>query len=188
MPGTTVAPATVDTISALPQGGRKHSYVPTAGVEVYHEGSKSYWKARANVDVIIVSHSKHLCVEIIVYDPEKDREANRIYVSSILLAGKADQVELQAKLAEKKESLIRQKKLVNATQLTKDLLIQSMTNFLLHRLQITYNTPEKFEIELTPNSSDDTVVEDEKVYLDIVCPVRPTSLVPLETHFSKKFK
>ena len=190
MPTTSTTDAsTAATVATTAQHAeRKHSYVPTAGIEVYHEGSKSYWKARATVDVIIVSHTKHLCVEIIVFDPEKNREANRIYVSSILLAGKVDQQELQAKITEKKEALIRQKKPVNVTQLTKDLLVASMTNYLLQRLQIKENTSEHFTIELSPMSSDSVVVEDDKLYLDIVCPVKPNTLVPLESNFSKKYK
>lgn len=158
-------------------------FTPIAGVELYHEGSKSYWKVRANVDIIIVCHTAAHCVEVIVYDPERNLEANRIYLNSILLAGKADQKEVQAKLTEKKEAFLRQKKLFCVTQLTKELLTQAMVNYILMRLQIGTLTDSKFDVSLTPTTND--TIHDGK--LDVIMD-KPATLTPLACQFTKKVK
>lgn len=138
----------------------QHHFTPIPGVELYFEGSKSYWKQRANVDILIVCHTSNHCVEVIVFDPERNLEANRLYLNSVLLASKVDMKELHMKLAERKESLLRQKKKeseFNPISLTKELLIQAMVNFILMRLQIVTLNEKKFEIALSPMTGDCTV-------------------------------
>src|ERR1700722_6180605 len=98
---------------------RKQSYICTDTVSVIFDGAKSFWKTRTNLDVLIVDHPKQLCYEVISYNPTIGVESPRIYLSSLLLGQKIDQVDLQSRVAEKKEALTRAKKTVNSAELTK---------------------------------------------------------------------
>jgi hypothetical protein len=166
------------------KSNQSHHFTPTNGVELYFEGSKSYWKLRANIDILIVCHTANHCVEVVVFDPERNIEGNRLYLNSILLASKVDQQELQTKLNEKKETLIRQKKVFNVTILMKELLIQSIVNYILLRLHIETLTENKFIITLS-SQTDDVTYEG---VLDVVYPQIPPLLIPVHCHFAKKFK
>ncbi len=163
-----------------------HNFTPTSGVELFLESSKSYWKVRANVDILIVCHVAAQCIEIVMFDPERNLEANRLYLNSVLLAGKVDQKELQTKLTEKKESYTRQKKLFCAAQVTKELLMHAMVGYIQIRLQIVTLTDREFVITLANMSEADIVMPNGQ--LDVVFPEKPISVTPLECHFAKKFK
>ena len=165
---------------------KQRNYTPTTGVEVLLECSKSYWKVRANIDVLIVCHTASQCIEIIMFDPERNLEANRLYLNSVLLAGKVDQKEIQAKLAEKKESYTRQKKLFSAPQVTKELMTQAMLNFIQIRLQISVLTEREFIVTLANMSDADVITQNG--LLDVVYPNKPQTVTPLECQFVKKFK
>ncbi len=161
---------------------RRKSYVPTQGVEIYFEGVKSLWKLRTSLDVLIACHPKSLCLEIIAYHPEKCVVAPRLYVSSVLLSTKIDQNDLQQRVSEKKEALIRQKKPFNQAQISKEIYATAMCQYLLSRLQVKES--EDFEITLSPMMGD-IVSDDDMHTLDVICE-KPTSLIPLEVNFAQK--
>ncbi len=82
---------------------RKQSYTCSETVVVLFDGAKSFWKTRTNLDILIVEHSKQMCIELIAFNSVLQVEAPRIYLSSLLLFSKIDQNEVKEKLTEKKE-------------------------------------------------------------------------------------
>jgi hypothetical protein len=158
------------------------------GVEVYFEGNKSFWKTRQTVDVAIICHTRFLCVEVLVFDPQSGLEANHLYLDSVQLAGKVDQQELQEKLSQKKEAFLRLKKPFDAAHITKDLLVQAMSTYILNRLQLVASNDNDqngvLEVAFAGLSSNPTDAAREA---DILCEM-PAGLLPTECHFAKKVK
>lgn len=162
---------------------RRQSFVPTAGLEVIYEGSKTFWKTRTTVDILIVSHPKQNCFELIAYNAEKGNEAPRVYVNAILLSTKLDQNEIKLKVEEKKESSIRQKKATNVAQIQKEIATQAIIQFITSRFQISEDPAQGLRIFLSAMSGD--IVNEQTKELDFVMSM-PQSLTPIPTCFQKK--
>jgi len=156
------------------------------GLEVLHDGLKSYWKTRSNLDILICSHNKFLCIEIIAYNAETGIEAPRLYVSSALLATKLNIDDLQNNVVKKKESLIRQKKSFTHPEISKLVYNEMMVNFILTRLGISSDVDLKTDLKmvLTPMVSDET--NEDTNDLDIICPM-PFGLKPVITTYKRNF-
>lgn len=164
---------------------KRQSFISTQAVEIVFEGSKTFWKSRTNLEIVIVSHTKYLTIEVLVFHPNIGKESPRLYLHSLLLAGKIDQNDLQAKLAEKKEAIIRQRKPVNAQQLTKELLNNAIAQYVMSRLQfVTETEDEPFRAFLVPMTGD-VIVDQEKQLLDIIVS-KPPNLEPVQSNFQKK--
>lgn len=164
---------------------RRQSFVATPGLDVQYEGSKSFWKTRNNVDLLIVSHPRFNCLEIVAFEPEKGFEAPRIYVNAALLLTKLDPNEIKLRVEEKKEASIRQKKPVDAAKLQKEMTVNAMNQFITSRLHISddVSCAANFRIFLTP-MGDDKLNENTKE-LDVIMDP-PKGLTPLPTCFQKK--
>jgi hypothetical protein len=161
---------------------RKQSFVATPGMEVQYEGSKSFWKSRTNLDILIVSHPKNNCLEIIGYDANKGVES-RTYANAALLSTKLDQNEIREKVEEKKELYNRQKKPVNAAQLQKEVVVNAMNQYIISRLQVDEVNTAELKIFLSSMTGDK--INEETKQLDIVSEI-PKGLAPLPTCFIKK--
>ena len=165
----------------------RNSCVAVEGLEVLHDGLKSYWKTRSNLDILICSHNKFLCIEIIAYNAETGIEAPRLYVSSALLATKLNIDDLQNNVVKKKESLIRQKKSFTHPEINKLVYNEMMVNFILTRLGISSGVDLKTDLKmvLTPMVSDET--NEDTNDLDIICPM-PFGLKPVITTYQRNFR
>lgn len=159
-------------------------YTPVEGVEILYDASKSFWKTRVNLEIIIAHHIKLSIYEIIAFHPELGKESTRLYLNSVILSKKIDQKDVQQIISDKKEDLLRQKKNVNLPLLTKEVLNNCIVQYLLQRINYSYDNEEKdsFHIEINPLTGD-SQAQDGKV--DYLC-TSTTSLKPLEIHFTKK--
>lgn len=106
------------------------------GVKICFNSSKAYWKPRVTLDVVIVLHSDHNCFEVIAYNPESDKEASRLYIDADALRATIDPSELDQKLAEKKEYLLRTKCHIDQDDVLIDVTGAVMVNHLLARLTV----------------------------------------------------
>jgi hypothetical protein len=167
---------------------RRQSFIAQPGqCDVQYEGSKSFWKTRTNIDILIVNHFKYNCLEIICYDPERGNEASsRIYVNAALLISKIDQNELKKQLEDIKEGNLRQKKSFNASQLQKELLIAAMNTYISSRIQLDGDPSSgRLKVVLSPLTGDK--LDEETKELDIITSL-PTGLSTLSTCFQRKAK
>lgn len=151
----------------------------TDTVSVIFDGAKSFWKTRTNLDVLIVEHSKQLCYELIVYNATIGVEAPRIYLSSLLLAQKIDQAELQARVADKKEALTRAKKTFNAAELSKEVAYGLISQYILARLSIPNDLPEGTLTVMLMPCTGDKIVDVDTQRLDVICE-KPNLTIPLQ--------
>ena len=105
-------------------------------LEILFEGSKILWKLRINMDVYFILHKYTYIpvIEIIAFHPIQSIESNRIYVSVPLLESKLDKNLMQARIDAKRESLIRHKKHFSLEEISHEVKINLMVDFLLSRL------------------------------------------------------
>ncbi len=87
--------------------------------EIIFRGSKGYFGARNNLDMMIVEHPKFNCLELIVYKSSISVEAPRMYFSKSMISALINKESFQSHVEEKKEKFIREKKVVDTDVLTK---------------------------------------------------------------------
>mmetsp|Transcript_46019 Transcript_46019/g.94142 ORF Transcript_46019/g.94142 Transcript_46019/m.94142 type:complete len:511 (-) Transcript_46019:315-1847(-) len=167
---------------------RKQSYVPVGGLEVMFDGSKSFWKSRSNLEVLIVSHTRHLCIEVVAYSSELGAEF-RLYCSRMALATKIDpeSSEFTKKLSDKKEQFIRKKKTFSPKELSNEVYNDLMQDYIMRRMiVVTENVDlsKELKVALAPQTGDQMNPEDPSV-LDFICSA-PPPLIPVQITFTKK--
>jgi hypothetical protein len=167
---------------------RKQSFVGAEGFDVLFDGSKSFWKTRSNLDILVASHKKQMCIELVAYNAEIGVEAPRLYMSTMLLSTKINPQgeEFMNKVAAKKEALARQKKTVVPAEITKEVYNEMILNYVLQRLAVVsegVDLTKELKMAITPQSSD-TVKDDGTV--DFLLEVPSTGLVPVTVTYTKK--
>ena len=166
---------------------RKQSYVPGEGFEVLFDGSKTFWKCRTNLDVLIVLHNHTMCIEVAAFNPKIGNEAPRIYVSWNLIVQEISGEDFQARLSAKKEILIRQKKTNTPTELAKEVRTEIVLSMILLRLNIiTEGTDATKEVivNLLPSFGDALNPDNEKQLNFVI--EKPPHLKPVIVNFTKK--
>lgn len=168
---------------------RKQSFVGGDGFDVLFDGSKSYWKTRSNLDILVASHKKQMCIEVVAYNAEIGVEAPRLYMSSMLLATKINpqSEEFTSKLSNKKEVFNRQKKSYSVPELTKEVYNDLILDYVMKRLNVVAEGVDLTkELKMTINPmSGDTVKEDDPTQVDFIINMPPT-LTPVTVTYQKK--
>jgi len=168
---------------------RKQSFVAGDGFDVLFDGSKAFWKTRSNLDILIASHKKQLCIEVVAYNAEVGVEAPRIYLSSMLLSTKINpqSEEFVSKLGAKKEAFNRQKKSYSVPELTKEVYNELILNYIMQRLNVVSEGIDLTkELKMTIAAmTGDTVKEDETGEVDFIIKA-PPNLTPVTVNYTKK--
>mmetsp|Transcript_24502 Transcript_24502/g.40850 ORF Transcript_24502/g.40850 Transcript_24502/m.40850 type:complete len:115 (-) Transcript_24502:750-1094(-) len=92
---------------------------PMYCVDVLFEGSKTFWKFRATVDIVVVEHVDEDVIETIIHNPANDYEFPRLYASTVKVAEAMDKEEFDENLkfmiqvCERKEKPYDEKKLAH---------------------------------------------------------------------------
>lgn len=168
---------------------RKQSFVGGDGFEILFDGSKSYWKTRSNLDILVASHKKQLCIEVVAYNAEIGVEAPRLYISSMMLSTKINPQgdDFVAKLSAKKEAFNRQKKSYSVPELTKEVYNELMLDYIMRRLNVVsegVDLAKELKMTITPQSGD-AVKEDDPTQVDFIIEMPPT-LTPVAVTYQKK--
>lgn len=159
---------------------------PQDGVEICLSDSKTYWRPRATVDIVIAHHIKVSCYEIIVYNPELDKETPRLYIDEQTLRMHIDPVELARKVAEMKEHELRCRHSFHLSEATKGIEDKMIMNYLYSRINIdtAVDAQTASAVLLSPQTGD-TVVDEITRRLDIILLTPPKHLIPLALTFVK---
>lgn len=127
--------------------------------EVIYQGTKSYWRTRTTIDLMVVHHLGHNVLEVVTYEPSIDREAPRIYLDNTVLDSKIDQTEIEEKLKAAKEPILRRREVPDNEKLLKQIVNSTKVAYILNRLSITEFTPEdrviRFELQFNFRDHDD---------------------------------
>ncbi len=151
-------------------------------VTVLLDGSKTFWKTRSYLKIIIVNHPKNNCLEIIAYDPADGIEFPRIYLDSLLVITKLDKDAVEKAYGTKKEALIRSKLNKNREEILDEIRVQMMMQYAYSRIQLSSKEVGKlFKLSLQPTFDDVTVEgDDNNKRIDVEREI-PEGLTPFET-------
>lgn len=150
-------------------------------LKVIFKGTKSFWKTKSSLEVVIVEHRSLDVVEVITYDPCMEIEGDRIYlrISDLVVEMKSD--ELSSKVA----PLLKLGK--EGQLLVVDVIQKAKANYIMNHMFISEYLPvsKSLKIEIKSRFPEEETVNYRKEYPLLNCP-RPVSLVPYAVAFNHK--
>jgi hypothetical protein len=170
-----------------PTTPRKQSFAKEAKDDftVLMDGSKTFWRERVCLDILIVSHPGQKCYELVAYNAVIGVEAPRIYISSVVLAAKINAAkEFEEKLSAQKEALLRQKKTCNVAYLRKQVYDELVVRYILLRLTVVKDIDLSKDLRVQLSCIRNQAVSNEDDNKDVIC-VMPAHLYPVKVTFSK---
>lgn len=150
-------------------------HCPSSDCEVIYKGAKTFWRSRATLEIILVSHREQKCIEVIGYNAKTDVEGPRIYIDSAALLSKFDTADIEARAENEKENRIRCRKSFDWDSLICDVRHQLMVQFITSRLNISPLENNGFDLFLVQSYSDR--VNESTGKIDIICE-KPVTLKP----------
>ena len=117
--------------------------------EVLFDGSKSFWRERTALDILIVQHSSNNCLEVIAYNPENDLEAPRLYLNKSFVVTKFNTDDYEERLKLAKEPYLRRNVDFDVDKLKNCIDNEMATAWILER--IIFHTNEQNETTMTFN-------------------------------------
>lgn len=115
--------------------------------KVLYDGTKSFWRTGENIDVRIIEHIDALVIEVIAFDLEKYEEADRLYIDADKLFKKLETSELLEKVEQKRAEYARMRKRVPLEEITRGLLREVSSQYILSRIIISETRTPK---QMTP--------------------------------------
>lgn len=112
------------------------THTTTSIHKTLYDGTKTYWRTRETVDVRIIEHMDKV-LEVIAFDVEKHEEADRLYLDAEKLYKKLETSELLEQVEEKRAEYARMRKRVPLEEITRGLVRQVATQYILTRLITT---------------------------------------------------
>lgn len=82
----------------------------TSSAEIFHRGSKTFWKTHTRVDVLIVEHKYCDLLEIVCSNPATLQQAPRIYVKKSALKNEFSDEDIQFRVIRLIEDIQEKKK------------------------------------------------------------------------------
>ena len=146
------------------------------------DGSKTFWKTRSNLRILIVKHAEVHCLEVISYDPADAIEFPRIYLDAEMIKSKLVPEIIDKMYVEKKETFNRQKITKNREELLFSIKNQLIMQFAYARVNLYVDAETQVKSVALQASFDDVEVEggeDGMKKLDCEC-IKPNSLIPFE--------
>lgn len=156
--------------------------------KVYHvlfDGSKSFHKVHVDINIILVEHVQHSCIEVIAFNETTGandkvvlREMPRIYINYNILKPLLNRKIANEMLAQKIDKLLLHHKPANHPELMKKIIETLAVQSILSRIEIPHHMPTG-KFVLIFNQADkhnliDDITEDVN---DLTCS-KPNSLAP----------
>ena len=147
---------------------------------VLFDGSKTFWKTRSDLRILIIKHVPFNCLEIISYDPVDGIEFPRFYLDSTIINSKFNVEAVEKSYTEQKEVSIRQKKITkDKNEMISTIRNQMITQFVLSRVNFNIEKKSNLKIVSLQASFEDVEVHSENGMkkLDFEM-IKPNKLIP----------
>lgn len=129
-------------VEKLPQIGDKQ-------YEMLYSGSKHFWKARCHVEFNIMWHKEIHLIEVANFHIDLHEEGQRIYIDASKIFAEVDKAEVEARVRQKQEELMRQRKpRVMSEELAKTITAQLAVQLIVSRAVIDPNPTEEFKFRV----------------------------------------
>jgi hypothetical protein len=138
---------------------------------ILFNGSKTFWKTRTNLDIVLVHHFNHDCVELIAYNAPNEYEATRLYLKYSVVLLKLRHHEINEQLAKEKALLMRNYSDYNEDDLLKTITNKAVVNYVLKRINMLGGLPDKItDIFLQPSFDDKVIYITDKIDVEMTKP------------------
>ncbi len=143
------------------------------------DSSKSFWKTRTQLNVIIISYKLLSCLEVITFDPASGIDYKRVYIDSKKISTKLNQETIRVSFAEKQESCDRLKRTMkNKDEVLADIENSLIVKYIFDRVnQVVGSSNKVSRVWLQPTFDDIVVMGKEFNQIDVECE-KPLLLVP----------
>ncbi len=143
------------------------------------DSSKTFWKTRAQLKIVVVFHKLLSCLEVVTFDPACGVDYQRIYVDHKKILTKLNQESIRTSLAEKQEACDRSKKpMGNKEEVLTVIRNNLIGKYIVDRInQVVNATTGVTRIWLQPTFDDIVVTGKESNQIDVECE-KPLLLVP----------
>lgn len=168
---------------------RHQIYVPNEYHVVLFDGTKNFAKDGHVVDVLIVYHTNHRCIELICYNAMISRQAPRVYINFYQLRQKIDDQEIKERLENTREIASRDLKEIDIYDARKAIFYEMIIEYILVRLTVSndHGFIGFFQVALLPHLQDQVVEGSNPPRLDIICE-KPAGLKALEVCYTTNAK
>jgi hypothetical protein len=157
-------------------------------VNVVYDGTKEF-EDGSKFFVTIVEHKLCACIEIIIFNPDLPRNAQRIYLNAHVVHSKASQVEMKEELSSLKIKLIEEYKITKTEELEHKVLWYMLSQYILSRLTVLINVPFPGAIKVSINNDytykmkTDLVPVVNNITIELTCS-RPVALHPYSNPYA----
>lgn len=112
--------------------------------ECIFEGTKLFWRTRNNLDICIIEHSDFNILEVVLYEPSIDVEAQRIYINLKVLKTKLNNEDIEEKL-----SFAKRNNIPLTEQFISGIMNKSISDYILNRMKIDYYNVVERKLEVS---------------------------------------
>jgi hypothetical protein len=138
---------------------------------ILHKGSKTFWKTRTNLDVVIVHHLKHDCLELIAYNSPTESEAPRLYLKYSEVLVKLNLRDINEQLSREKALLMHSYSDYNENDLLRTITNKAVVNYVLSRINMEGGLPDNSsKIFLQPSFDDKVIYITNKIDVEMTKP------------------
>lgn len=162
------------------------------GVTICFNDFKNYWKPHVTLDVVLAYHEEFSCLELVAYYPEANLEAPRLYLAIKPILNQINAADIEWRVAEKKEHLLRTKHRCEEEDVVKEVTLGLVSAYVLSRLAFEQSVGDgegdkvTLHVFLAPTECDGIGEEPTSCLIDPVLRAKPTKLDPLVVVFPKK--
>lgn len=150
--------------------------------EVIKEGTKSFWKTKSTIEILLVEHKDCDILEVVSFDPITSQEAPRVYVPRSKVLSFISEEEIQYRLFELQEPIHQRRGVIDNIALSKIAWNDALYDFIDERLELHKKLAgsKAFRVNLRkPLPNEDPQLA------DLMC-CAPAAIVPFELdHFTK---
>lgn len=153
-------------------------------LEILFQGRKPFFKNNCSLDIVILYHHSHDCLEILSFHPVLKKETNRIYMNLSRLISFVKPQEIEVLYRKKLEGLATKVgQTFRSLDGTDDVLLETLIKNIFNGLNVVFKQPDEPKIQLhlsfeKPNSPGKVAIP-----LQFSIP-RPIGLIPANFEFS----
>ena len=141
--------------------------------EIVFKEKKKFWNVQTHIEIIILAHENHNCLEMITFCNDSQAEGERVYFSIDLLVSKLNKISVKNAFANKRLQLQHEKEEFEEDKLYREVSLELAAEMIVSRMSIV-NPGEFFLVEFELQSSDG--INPETNQWDVLCD-RPLQLI-----------
>ena len=122
--------------------------------EILFDGDKTFWSQKCKLDVFIVLHTRHHCIEMACFEATSSTELPRVYLDYVTCKAKIRFEEFNSLLKKKREDYHLHRKRLTNKSIETESWYELVTDFILSHLDVAVNNETSVFLFGTPMGSE----------------------------------